>query len=99
MCNKKINEDISHNFVGCKYAKETFEYIKNDLLSNKTLNNSLDLLEFKRNVTGEDYRILSNFVYSMWRVRNSCKHNKRNDNPFELFKAYFNKWIISMSNI
>ena len=99
MCKKKLNEDIQHIFVNCKYAKETYEYIKNDFMTDKSLKNSLELLEFKRNIIDDDCRILSCYIYSMWRVRNSYKHNEKSASPFELFKMYFNKWIISMSNI
>ena len=99
MCKKKLNEDIKHIFVNCKYAKEAFGYVKSDFMTDKTLNNSLELLEFKRDVDDFDYRILSCYVYSMWRVRNSLKHNEKNASPFELFKIFFGKWIISISNI
>ena len=99
MCKKKLNEDIKHIFVNCKYAKESFGYVKRDFMTDKTLNNSLELLEFKRDVDDFDYRILSCYVYSMWRVRNSLKHNEKNASPFELFKIFFGKWIISISNI
>ena len=99
MCKKKLNEDIQHIFVNCKYAIEAFGYVKNDFLTNKTLNNSVNLLEYKRNIGEDDYRSLSCYVYSMWRVRNSLKHNEKSANPVEIFKIYFNKWIISISNI
>ena len=98
MCKKKLNEDIQHIFVNCKYAIEAFGYVKNDFLTNKTLNNSVNF-EYKRNIGEDDYRSLSCYVYSMWRVRNSLKHNEKSANPVEIFKIYFNKWIISISNI
>ena len=91
MCMEKLNEDIKHIFINCKYAEKTFNYIRNEFLTNKTVNNSLELLEYKRNVGEDDYRTLSCYIYSMWRVRNSLKHNEKNANPVELFKAYFNK--------
>ena len=98
MCKKKLNENIEHIFVKCKYSKDSFEYIRN-LLTDKSLINTLVLLDYKRNVCDDDYRILSCFVYSIWRVRNALKHNEKNAKPFELFKTYFNKWLISITNI
>ena len=99
MCKKKLNEDIQHIFIDCMYTKKGFEYLKHQFLIDKTLNNSLGLLEYKRKVCEEDHMALSCFVYSIWRVRNSLKHNEKGANPFELFKIYFNKWLISLTNI
>ena len=99
MCKKKLDENIEHIFVKCKYSKESFEYLRNNFLTDKSLINTLVLLDYKRNVCDGDYRILSCFVYSIWRVRNALKHNEKNANPFEVFKIYFNKWLISLTNI
>ena len=99
MCKKKLDENIEHIFVKCKYSKESFEYLRNNFLTDKSLINTLVLLDYKRNVCDGDYRILSCFVYSIWRVRNALKHNEKNANPFEVFKIYFNKWLISLTKI
>ena len=60
-------------------------------LDKKELQNSLVLLKFKRDVTERDYKILSCYVYCVWRVRNECKHGRDVD-PFEIFKILFNKF-------
>ena len=67
-------------------------------LDKKELKNSLVLLKFKRDVAEKDYKILSCYVYCVWRVRNECKHGRDAD-PFEIFKIFFNKWFISITNI
>jgi len=98
MCKKTLNENSEHIFVKCELAKKFFNYIKHDFLEKKELKNSLVLLKFKRDLAGKDYGILSCYVYCVWRVRNECKHGNDVD-PFEIFKIFFNKWYISITNI
>jgi hypothetical protein len=98
MCKKNLNENSEHIFVKCEYAERFFEFIKENYLEKKDLNNSLVLLKFKRGVAERDYKVLSCFVYCVWRVRNECKHGM-DVNPFEIFKILFNKWYISLTNI
>ncbi len=62
----------------------------------KSLQNSLVLLKFKRKITEKDHKVLSCYVYCVWRVRNECKHQDIND-PFETIKVLFNKWYISLT--
>ena len=97
MCKRVLNENTEHIFVKCEQTVKIFEYIKSNFLGNKNIKNSLVLLKFKRDLTVEDYKVLSCFTYCLWRVRNECKH--RNDvNPFEIFKILFNKWYISLTS-
>jgi hypothetical protein len=84
--------------VKCELAEKFFDYIKNVYLDKKELKNSLVLLKFKRDVAEKDYKIVSCYVYCVWRVRNECKHGRDVD-PFEIFKILFNKWFISITNI
>jgi hypothetical protein len=79
-------------------AERFFEFIRENYIEKKDLNNSLVLLKFKRNVTEKDYRVLSCLVCCVWRVRKECKHGMDVD-PFEMFKILFNKWYISLTNI
>jgi hypothetical protein len=97
MCKKTLNENVEHIFVKCKEAEKCFEHIKYKLIDKK-LKNSLVLLKFKRGLAEQDYKILSCYVYCVWRVRNECKHGN-GVNPFETFKILFNKWYISLTNI
>ena len=97
MCKRVLNENTEHIFVKCEQTVKIFEYIKSNFLGNKNIKNSLVLLKFKRDLTVEDYKVLSCFTYCLWRVRNECKH--RNDvNPFEIFKILVNKWYISLTS-
>jgi hypothetical protein len=98
MCKKTLNENSEHIFVKCKIAENCFDFIKNAYLEKKELTNSLVLLKFKRDVMERDYKILSCYVYCVWRVRNECKHGRDVD-PFEIFKIFFNEWLISITNI
>ena len=99
MCKKILNESPEHIFVNCEISKEFYEYIRKDNLHKKSLRNSLDLLEFKRGVSENDYRALSCFVYCVWRMRNMSKHSEIDDNHPDNFKAIFNKWFITLTNI
>ena len=99
MCKKVLNEDLEHIFVKCDMVKKWFHYVKENFLENKETSNSLVLLKFKRRMVDEDYRTLSCFVYVVWRVRNECKHGDTRINSFEIFKRFFNKWLISLNNI
>ena len=99
MCKKILNESPEHILVTCEISKEFYEYVKHEYLQKKNLTNSLDLLEFKREVSENDYKVLSCFVYCVWRVRNMCKHNEIDVNHLSNFKAIFNKWFITLSSI
>ena len=99
MCKKVLNEDLEHIFVKFDMVKKWFHYVKENFLENKETSNSLVLLKFKRGMVDEDYRTLSCFVYVVWRVRNECKHGDTRINSFEIFKRFFNKWLISLNNI
>jgi hypothetical protein len=96
MCKKTLNENSEHIFVKCVLAKQFYEYIRNEFMIKKNLQNSLVLLKFKHKLTEKDYKVLSCYAYCVWRVRNECKH-QNNVNPFETFKALFNKWYISIT--
>ena len=78
---------------------EFYEYVRNNYLHKKNLENSLVLLEFKRGVSSEDYKVLSCFFYSVWRVRNMRKHKEIDGNHMSNFKEIFNKWLITLTNI
>ena len=97
VCKKKLSEDLEHIFVKCEKSKIFYTYIKEYFLSNKAMENSLDLLRYKRKVAEEDYRVLSCFVYVVWRVRNACKHGEVGDDPCVFFNILFNKWLISLT--
>ena len=96
---EKNSEDLDPVFVKCEYTKSFYEYTRNNILQNKNLTNSLALLRFKRDLAEEDYKGLSCFLYSVWRVRNKCEHNEVGGDPMDSFEAIFNKWYISLSNI
>jgi hypothetical protein len=98
MCKKSLNENSEHIFLKCEFAEKFFEFIKEKYIEKKDLKNSLVLLKFKRNLAEKDYKVLSCYVYCVWRVRNECKHGM-DVNPFETFKFLFNKWYISLTNI
>ena len=99
MCERRLNEDCEHIFVKCERSKEFYEYVRNKYLHKKNLKNSLVLLEFKRGISGEDNKALSCFVYSVWRIRNMCKHKEIDGNHMSNFKEIFNKWFITLTNI
>jgi hypothetical protein len=98
MCKKSLNENSEHIFLKSEFAEKFFEFIKEKYIEKKDLKNSLVLLKFKRNLAEKDYKVLSCYVYCVWRVRNECKHGM-DVNPFETFKFLFNKWYISLTNI
>jgi exonuclease III len=93
MCKKALNENSEHIFVKCALAEKFYEYIKMNFMIKKSLQNSLVLLKFKRKIAEKDYKVLSCYVYCVWRVRNECKHQDIDD-PFETFKVLFNKWYL-----
>ena len=99
MCKKVLNEDVEHIFLKCKITKQCFQYIVENFLEKKETSNSLVLLKFKRRTTERDYKVLSCFVYVIWRIRNECKHGDDRLNSFEVFKRFFNKWIITLNSI
>ena len=99
MCNKNLKEDLQQFFIDYKVAKDSFEYLKVNFLVDKSLTSSLILLGYKRSICEDDFRALSNYVYIMCRIRNTLKHKEKEINPFELFKVYFNKWLISLTSI
>jgi hypothetical protein len=94
LCKKKTSEDLGHLFVDCEVTKKCFASI---LPSFKSKTNSLsqELIQLKLNVSDDDYRQLSKFVYSIWRTRNTMKHGTSNFDPFTIFKNIFNTWSIS----
>ena len=96
MCKKTLNENSEHIFVKCELAQKFYEFIRLKFMIKKDLLNSLVLLKFKRKITERDYKVLSCYVYCVWRMRNECKHQDV-DNPFETFKVLFNKWYISLT--
>ncbi len=67
-------------------------------MEDKNTHNSLDLLKFKIGLSDSDYNAISCFIYCVWRVRNSCKHNDDVD-PMGIFTAIYNKWFISITDI
>ena len=99
MCEKNLTESPKHIFVTCEISKKFYEYMRQEYLQKKNLTNSLDLLEFKHKVSENDYKALSCFVYSVWRVRNMCKHSEITDNHLNSFKPIFNKCFFTLSNI
>ena len=96
MCKKTLKENSEHIFVKCALAEKLYEYIKMNFMIKKSLQNSLVLLKFKRKIAEKDYKVLSCYVYCVWRVTNECKHRDI-DSPFETFKVLFNKWYISLT--
>ena len=99
MCKKVLNEDVEHIFLKCKITKQCFQYIVENFLEKKETSKSLVLSKFKRKTTEKDYKVLSCFVYVIWRIRNECKHGDDRLNSFEVFKRFFNKWIITLNSI
>ena len=76
---KKLSESPKHVFITYEVSKECYEFVRVNYLHKKNLENSLDLLEFKRRVSENDYKALSCYVYGVWRIRNLCKHNEIRD--------------------
>ena len=100
LCNKKQNENIQHLFVDCHVAIKCYEYIRKSFLINKKIKNSLSFVKYKYKTEIKDYRMISCYVYCLWRTRNSIKHDKIiYTNGCQYFKEIFNKWIISMTSI
>ena len=99
LCNKITDEDISHIFVECDQTKKCFAYIKNNFLTNKNTSLTLSLVQSKLELNKKDYRLISNFVYSIWRARNKIKHSVGVINMLSLFERIFNKWSISITGI
>ena len=98
MCDKFLDENIEHIFVNCKQTKLFFDHIRIKYLNNKKLENSIELLQYKNKQNDEDCRILSTFVYTVWRIRNMSI----NENNFDcqiVFKILFGKWYLSKSGI
>ena len=94
LCNKELDESIEHLFYNCHMTKTFFKYIKDKYLKDKTLVLSLELLKFKYKIESEDYKVLSTFVYSIWRIRNMCKYEQNFDSQM-VFKILFEKWMIN----
>ena len=94
LCNKELDENIEHLFYNCHMTRTLFKYIKDRYLKDKTLVLSLELLKFKYKIELEDYKVLSTFVYSIWRIRNMCKYEQNFDCQI-VFKILFEK---SMAN-
>ena len=99
MCKKKLSESPKYVFIICEVSKECYEFVRLNYLHKKNLENSLDLLEFKRRVSENDYKALSCYVYGVWRIRNLCKHNEISDNYLSNFKSVFNKWFITLTSV
>ena len=98
MCSKIIDEDIEHTFVNCNQTKLFYNYIRVEYLRNKKLENSIELLQYKDKVDDEDFKILSIFVYTVWRIRNMSIY----ENAFDcqiVFKILFGKWLLSKAMI
>ena len=92
LCNKELDENIEHLFYNCHMTRTLFKYIKDRYLKDKTLVLSLELLKFKYKIELEDYKVLSTFVYSIWRIRNMCKYEQNFDCQI-VFKILFEKSI------
>ena len=99
MCKKILSESPKHIFITCEVSKEFYEFVRQNYLHKKSLENSLDLLEFKRRVSENDFKALSCYVYGVWRIRNLCKHNEISDNYISNFKSVFNKWFITLTSV
>ena len=68
----------------CTLAEKFFDYIKTFYLDKKELKHFLVLLKFKRKLAAKDYKILSCYIYCVWRVRNEFKYGRDVD-PFKIF--------------
>jgi len=99
MCKQRLNEDLEHIFVKCKHSIEFYNYVKENYLHKKNRPNTLDLLKYKRGMAENDFKALSCFVYVVWRIRNKCRIEENDENHMVNFKAIFNKWFITISNI
>ena len=87
MCKRNLNEDCEHIFINCERSKEFFEHVWHEYLHKKMLKNSIDLLSRKRGIAEKDYRALSCYVYSVWRIRNMCKHDETGKDLMNNFKS------------
>ena len=99
MCKKNLNESCEHIFINCECPREFYEHVKHEYLHKKNLNNFIKSLERKRGIAENDCGALSCYVYSVWRIRNICKHNEAEEDLMNNFKVVFNKWFITISNI
>ena len=98
LCNSVVDEDIPHLFVTCKTSNKCFDFIKSFFDSNNIALH-LDLVQYKFNLTENNYRILSIYVFSVWQTRNILKHSKEIVDAFNIFKNIFNKWFLSKTSI
>ena len=98
LCNKVVDEDLSHLFVGCNKAKSCFDFIRS-FLTNKDLDVHLDIIQYKNSLNKRDYVIISIYVSAIWQTRNILKHSKEVIDAFNIFKNIFNKWFISLTSI
>ena len=96
MCKKIVVEDIEHIFVNCNQTKLFYEFIRVKFLKNKNLKNSIDILQYKNKVSDEDFKILSTFIYTVWRIRNMSIYESGFDCQV-VFKILYGKWLLSKS--
>ena len=96
MCKKIVVEDIEHIFVNCNQTKLFYEFIRVKFLKNKNLKNSIDILQYKNKVSDEDFKILSTFIYTVWRIRNMSIYESGFDCQV-VFKILYGKWFLSKS--
>ena len=98
MCEKNEDEDIDHIFVNCNQTKLFYNFIKEKYLKNKIIENSIEILQYKNKLGDEDFKILSTFVYTVWRIRNMSIYESGFDCQI-VFKILFGKWLLSKTMI
>ena len=98
MCEKNLDEDIDHIFVNCNQTKLFYNFIKEKYLKNKIIENSIEILQYKNKLGDEDFKILSTFVYTVWRIRNMSIYESGFDCQI-VFKILFGKWLLSKTMI
>ena len=98
LCKKEVDEDLEHLFLSCDSIKPCLNFVEN-ILEKKQRINSIDCVRYKRNYSKQDYLVISFYTECIWRIRNIMKHNSEKINLIAVFIKFFNKWLISQTEI
>lgn len=99
LCNKKIDETVEHVFLRCPRTLDNLNYVieKTKLKFNENVN--IETIKYKKNFSNKNYLYVSAFNYYTWITRNTLKYSSDKKDSNTIFRALFNKWFISQSNI
>ena len=68
-------------------------------MKNKEYCLNLNIIKYKLDLDDQDYRVVSYYIYAIWRTRNCLKYLTQNLDSFSIFKNIFNKWYLSKNSI